>query len=469
MSDRDLTARTERLHLRRAWGRLALTLLLPGSAQLASGNKRLGRVAVRVYAVLWGLLLLYAVLFLVNRGAAVALITARPVTIVVSIVLVLAGIGAALLTLDAWRVSRPLELTTGHRRVFAGVALVLALVLTGGSIASASVMTAQADFFSTVFKGGGDTRTKAGRYNVLLLGGDAGTGREGLRPDSMTIASIDANTGRTVLLGLPRNMEDIQFPDDSPMKKLYPGKFECANHQCMLNAVYTKASEHRELYPGVKDPGAQATKEAVEWVTGLEINYYVLIDLDGFSSLIDSVGGIRVDVNKRVPVGGGSTVVNRYIEPGPNQLLDGHNALWFARSRHDSTDYERMARQKCVITAMLNQLDPLTVMTHFQAIAAAGKGVVETDAPTSELDKFVDLAVKAKQTKVSSLSFVPPLVQPGQPDFTVIRETTKQRIQASEQSTDQPLPAGNAPDPSATPEPGKAAGIDDVAQICKAV
>ncbi len=69
MSDRDLTARTERLHLRRAWGRLALTLLLPGSAQLASGNKRLGRVAVRVYAVLWGgLLLLYAVLFLVNRG-----------------------------------------------------------------------------------------------------------------------------------------------------------------------------------------------------------------------------------------------------------------------------------------------------------------------------------------------------------------------------------------------------------------
>lgn len=467
MSERDLCVSTERLHLRRALGRLLMTLILPGSAQLASGNKRLGRLAMRTYAVLWGQLLLFLLLLLVNRGAALALITARPVTVAISIVVVAAGIGWALLTLDAWRVSKPLELNAGHRRIFAGTALILAFALTGGSIASANVMNTQADFFSTVFSGGGDTQTKAGRYNILLLGGDAGADRQGLRPDSITVASIDAETGHTVLLSLPRNLEDVEFPADSPMKQLYPDKFSCGAHECLLNAVYTKASEHPELYPGVKDPGAQATKEAVEWVTGLEINYYGLIDLNGFSALIDSVGGIRIDVNKRVPVGGGSTQVGRYIEPGPNQLLDGHNALWFARSRHDSSDYERMARQKCVMNAMLNQLDPVTVLSRFQTIAGASKGVVATDAPTSELDKLVDLAMKAKNTKIASVSFVPPLIQPGAPDFTVIRETTKQRIEASEQAAAQQLPVGNAPDPSA--EPSVSTGTDDVGEICRAV
>lgn len=446
--------RSDWLRLRRALGNLGLTLVVPGSAQTLHGRRDIGRWATRVWAGLLVVAALWVLTFLVNRGAALAIIAFKPLTWLIAAVIAVGGIAWAALMVDAWRLSRPLELERRHRLGFGIVSGTLALLLGVGGIASANVVQAQGDLLSTVFAGGGDTRVKNGRYNVLLLGGDAGTGREGLRPDSMTIASVDAATGKTVLLSLPRNLEDIEFPADSPMKKLYPGKFECPNHECLLNAVYTKAMEHKELYPGVKDPGAKATSEAIEWVTGLDINYYALIDLNGFKSLIDAVGGVKIDVLKRVPVGGGSTEVGRYIEPGKAVHMNGQNALWYARSRHDSTDYERMARQKCVMNAMLNQLDPVTVMTKFQSIAGAGKEIVETDIPTQEMDRLMTLVLKARQTKVMSVSFVPPLVQPGQPDFGVIRRTVAEKIARSEGRT--PPPAAQPPAQAPAPAPAPA-------------
>ncbi|NNG20232.1 LCP family protein [Naumannella sp. ID2617S] len=490
--------RSDGLRLRRGLGYLGMTVAVPGSAQLAAGNRQLGRWAVRVWAGLLVLLGAWLLLFLVNRGAAIAIIAFKPLTVLITLLIGAAGIGWAVLMLDAWRISNPPELARRHRLGFGLLSLVLAFGLGGGMIASASVVNAQGDLIGSVFSGGGDTQVKAGRYNVLLLGGDAGDGREGLRPDSMTVASIDARTGRTVLFSLPRNLEDVEFPADSPMKKLYPDKFSCAGHECLLNAVYTKATEHKELYPGVRDPGAQATIEAIEWVTGLDINYYALIDLNGFKALIDAVGGISIDVNKPVPVGGGSTEVKRYIQPGKGVRMDGNNALWFARSRHDSTDYERMARQKCVMHAMLNQLDPMTVLTKFNGIAAAGKEVVETNVPASETDKLIDLAMRTRSTKIASVSFVPPLVQPGKPDFGVIRETVRTRIAQSAGGGPGPvapaapaapaatkLPVGNAPGvatptrrataratatptPSAAPTPVPVPGGDDLAEVCRA-
>ena len=60
--------------------------------------------------------------------------------------------------------------------------------------------------------------------------------------------------------------------------------------------------------------------------------------------------------------------ITGWIEPG-HQQLDGFETLWYARSRATSDDYSRMARQKCVMNAMLHQLDPTTVLTNFGAIA----------------------------------------------------------------------------------------------------
>ena len=240
----------------------------------------------------------------------------------------------------------------------------------------------------------------------------------------------------------------------------------------MLNAIYTYASEHRDLYPGVQNPGAQATKEAVEGATGLKINYWVLIDLKGFESLVDSVGGITMDVYRRVPIGGGSSKLYGYVEAGKNRRLTGFEALWFARSRSDSSDYDRMLRQKCVMRAMLNEFDPITVLTKFNGIAAASRQAVATDIPTAEIGTMIDLALKAKALPVSSVAIVPPLIDPNSPDFDLVRRTVQKKIEASEAidaRVAEPTPAGAesaTPEPTPTASPSRNAQTDDLGKVC---
>lgn len=445
--------RSEVVQLRRAVFGVVMTLVLPGSAQLAAGSKPVGRIALRVWAVALGLVGLTVAIVLLWRSAAIALVANQVVMGVVQVLLVLVGLAWAVLVVDAWRLGRPPELAREHRLGFAIGSFGLALLLFGGGLAASVVVADQRDLMSAVFAGGGDTHVDKGRYNILLLGGDAGVDRTGVRPDSITVASVDAETGRSVLFGLPRNMEDVPFPESSPMHQRFPRGFTCPKHECLLNAIYTYASEHSDLYPGVHDPGAQATKEAVEAITGLKINYYAMIEIRSFEKLIDAVGGITLDIGVRVPIGGGGSPVRGYIEPGKNVHLDGYHALWFARSRHGDSDYARMARQKCVMRAMLNQLDPVTVMTQFNKIAAAGREVVATDVPTSDANTLVDLALAARSKPITSVSFTPPAIYPGSPDFAKVKSMVQAKIDAAE-AADQPKPTSTATTGSTAPPPG---------------
>jgi polyisoprenyl-teichoic acid--peptidoglycan teichoic acid transferase len=465
--------RSERIKRRRGLTFLAMTLVLPGSAQLAGGSRRIGMFALRVWTSLWLLALLAGLLALVQPKAALAAITLAPTLKALQIGIVIVGLGWVVLIVDAWRLANPGEQGRWGRAVLSALTLTVALTLFGGFVAVASMASAQHELTTTVFSGGGDQVAKHGRYNVLLLGGDAAEQRAGLRPDSITVASIDAESGRTVLISLPRNLQKVPFPSHSPLHDRFPQGYRCPEGSCMLNAIYTYASEHRDLYPGVENPGAQATKEAVEGATGLKINYWVLIDLKGFESLVDAVGGITMDVYRRVPIGGGSTKIQGYVEAGRNRHLSGYEALWFARSRSDSSDYDRVLRQKCVMRAMLNQFDPLTVLTKFNSIAAASREVVATDIATSEIGTMIDLAFKAKALPVSSVAMMPPMINPNSPDFDKVRRTVKMKIAASEAS-DSRAAAEPAATPSGTPKPRSTASpsrqvqTDDLEKVCSA-
>jgi LCP family protein required for cell wall assembly len=466
--------RSERVRRRRGLTLLAMTLVLPGSAQLVAGNRRVGRLALRAWITLWLLALLAVLLGLILPEAALTVVTHGPTLAAVQIVIIILGLGWGALIVDAWRLAHPWELQRWGRLSFSVLSVAVALTMFGGFLAVASMVSTQRHLTTTVFAGGGDKAVKHGRYNILLLGGDAGPDRVGLRPDSMTVASVDADTGRTVLISLPRNLQHTPFPDDSPLHSRFPRGFRCPDGSCMLNAIYTYASQHRDLYRGVPNPGAQATKEAIEGATGLTINYWVLIDLKGFESLINAVGGVTMDVYRRVPIGGGSSKIYGYVEAGKKRHLSGHEALWFARSRSDSSDYDRMVRQKCVMQAMLNQLDPITVLTKFNKIAAAGQEVVATDIPTSQVGTMIDLALKAKQLPVSSAAMLPPLIDPNSPDFAVIRGTVQKRIDASEAMdgrVTEPTPAATAtatPKHRPTASPSRNAQTDDLSKVCAA-
>jgi LCP family protein required for cell wall assembly len=454
-----------------------MTLFLPGSAQLVAGNRRVGRLALRVWAALWLLAVLAVLLALLHPEAAFSMITAAPALVVIKIALITFGLGWVGLLADAWRLAHPWELSRHGHIGFSVITVALAFTIFGGSIAVASIASAQHQLTTAVFSGGGDHVAQHGRVNILLMGGDAGPDRSGLRPDSMTVASVDTETGRTVLISLPRNLQAAPFPDSSPLHTRFPHGFRCSDGSCMLNAVYTYASGHPNLYPGIQNPGAQATKEAVEGSTGLKINYWVLIDLKGFESLVNSVGGITMDVYRRVPIGGGSSKIYGYVQAGKNRHLNGHEALWFARSRSDSSDYDRILRQKCVMRAMLNQLDPITVLTRFNKIAEAGREVLATDIPPSEIGTMMDLALKAKGLPVSSAAMVPPLINPNAPDFAVIHSSVQKAIDDSEaidKQANEPAQASTPTAPSSTPKPkptaspSRSSQTDDLSKVCAA-
>jgi anionic cell wall polymer biosynthesis LytR-Cps2A-Psr (LCP) family protein len=130
-------------------------------------------------------------------------------------------------------------------------------------------------------------------------------------------------------------------------------------------------------------------------------------------------------------VGGLGSDVTGYIQPG-TRTLNGHDTLWFARAREGSDDYSRMARQKCVMSAMLEQVSPQTALRNFEKIAHASSEMISTDIPRSEVGRFIDLALKARNEKVSTLSLVPPMINTGDPDIKLVKDKVAEAIDRSE-------------------------------------
>ena len=339
------------------------------------------------------------------------------------------AVGWAALFFDAWRIGQPLTLRMSHRRAAVGINGILCFSVAAVLLFGAHLVGVQRDFIQTMFGSGDASGAHDGRYNVLLLGGDSGVDRWGLRPDSITVASIDAETGRTVLVSLPRNMQNFPFAKGSVMHEQFPQGFDCEH--CMLNGVNTWAMDNTELFGKAENPGIDATISAVEGITGLKMNYWAMVNLKGFRDLVDAVGGVTLNVRQRIPIGGLGSDVYDYIEPG-KQKLTGFQTQWYARARDGSDDYSRMARQKCVMAAMLDQLDPTDVLKNFQKIAKASSAMVQTSIPASEVDRFIGLALKARDQKVSTLSIVPPLFDTYEPDAKLIRTKVAEAIDTAE-------------------------------------
>jgi LCP family protein required for cell wall assembly len=413
---------------------MVMTLVLPGSAQIVAGNRRIGWIALRIWILSWAALLGTLLVVLLWHGVGIRLAFDTAALFWLRLALMVLATGWALLFFDAWRIGQPLTLTMGHRRAVVGLNGVLALSVAGSLLFGAHLVGAQRSLILAMSGGDEVTNAHDGRYNVLLLGGDSGAGRWGLRPDSMTVASIDAETGRTVLISLPRNMQHFPFVKGSVMRQQFPDGFDAD----YLNGVSTWAGDNTELFPHSDNPGVDATIMAIEGITGLKINYWAMVNLEGFKDLVDAVGGVTLNVRQPIPVGLPQDPFYHHIEPGV-QKLDGFETLWFARARYDSDDYSRMARQKCVMNAMLHQISPQTAVRNFASIARASSAMVSTNIPASEFGRFAELALKARGQQVSTLSLVPPMINTADPDIKLIKQKVAQAIDRAE---------GTAPPPA---------------------
>jgi hypothetical protein len=241
---------------------------------------------------------------------------------------------------------------TGGWRRGAVVGLVVVLGLTAAPHAAAAYYDLQAyDLLTSVFagedplwhgrpgerheNGNGLVTAIPGRVTVLLIGGDAGPGRRGLRTDTMIVASYEVATGKLSLFGLPRNMIQVPLPDGPAAD--YFG--ECRCFPRLLNELYAFAEDERpDLFPHSRRPGIAAVAGAAEELLGLPIDHYALVDLLGFVDVVDAVGGVTVNNLKSLDIEIdrlGREGSHPAIEVAPGRRhLNGFQALAYSHRGH---------------------------------------------------------------------------------------------------------------------------------------
>ncbi len=397
----------------------------PGLGLWPTRRRATGLVILAIFAS--GIAVFVAKVFLDTSGfAAVAVQTtslvwlaAGLVALAVLWVMVIAG---------THLVTRPKRITGTQRLIGAATVAALSFVVAAPLAVGARYAMDQRSLVADTFSKQADTRSQTRptldssaadmwvnkpRLNILLLGGDAGQDRTGLRTDTIMVASIDTATGDTTLIQIPRNMARVPFPQQSRLAAAYPQGFYDGNDpndaEYFANSIWDNVpAQHPELFQNTDNPGADALKLGIGTATGLNIDYFVLLSIEGLQRMIDAMGGITINVNRRIPIAGNTEgkQPTDYLEAGPNRHLNGYYAMWYARSRSDSTDYARMARQSCVVKAVIEEANPETMLTRYEAIARAGKGMVMTDIPQEVLPGIVDVALKVKDANIRRVLFV---------------------------------------------------------------
>lgn len=455
----------EKHGVRRAFGLIGASIVWPGSAQFMAGNRLIGAIAMTAWAATVTAALSIWWFFQPSREKILQILTNADSLQWARLALVVGVAVWVLLFVDTWRIALAPRLHWWRVGLVSLVNLLVVALVTSTTTLGWNTLSASREVVTKVFKSTKESSPLHGRYNVLLIGADSGAGRMGYRPDSMTIASVNASTGKTVLISLPRNFQGARFKAGSPMLKYYPDGYKCADQTCMLNAIHTYVDSDlgmtvgKQMYPDSSDPGLSATIDAIEGTTGLTINYHILVNMNGLTNLVNSVGGVKLTVRGKIPMFGEDDPVawrsesDMYLKQG-TYVLGGKEALWYARSRYLQSDYVRMARQKCLMNAMLHQLSPQKVLLNAGKIADASSAMLQTDIPAKDLSAFAELSTKSRDLPIASLGIVPPTFDtydPDDADIAAIKQAISNLLAKSD-ATAAPKSASH-PATTATPTP----------------
>ncbi|MFN2144200.1 MAG: LCP family protein [Anaerolineales bacterium] len=199
------------------------------------------------------------------------------------------------------------------------------------------------------------------QVNILLMGSDLRPYGGGYRTDVIMLVSINLDSQEVNLISFPRDLY-VYLPG------LYSDRINSAMARGGFNLI----------------------ADTLEYNFGVRPDYYGLIHLWSFKNLIDSLGGINVEVGRTLSdqrTGYGTYTVN----PG-TVTMNGDTVMWYVRSRYTTSDFDRTRRQQEVLTALVRRLLSFDVVTRFPSLYEQYNGIIETNLPLSEITPFLPVA-----------------------------------------------------------------------------
>ena len=251
--------------------------------------------------------------------------------------------------------------------------LIVVFILSGmvGAFFANALIDNKSDYKENEKKGLLVARDKA---TVMIMGVDERADDVG-RSDTLMIATLDPEKNQAAILSVPRDTR-VKISDHGFDK---------------INAAYAYG-------------GRQLTQKTIENLLNTHIDHYIKINIHGFTKIIDALGGIDIDVEKRMYYedpwdDDGGLYID--LQPGM-QHMDGKTAITYVRYRDEEGDIGRIKRQQNFMKAVMDKLVSPTIIPKLPSIVSAVSDSVETDMSVSEILSFIGTLQEAKNNGLKS-------------------------------------------------------------------
>lgn len=250
-------------------------------------------------------------------------------------------------------------------------------------------------------------RPPTNRVTFLMLGIDSGHDRNHALTDTMLVVSIDTVDRTAVMMSLPRDL--ARFP-------MYNG----GTYNGKLNELYTLSRLSPTRFP---DGQAETIKRQIGFMIGIKVDYYALVNLEGFEQIINLVGGVDVDNPRWIRDGRYDWFNGTYgftLSPGAHHL-DGRTALAYVRSRQGigDNDFTRARRQQQVIVSLRDKMTQPAMIQRLPDLLRVAARTIRTDFPADQIDEYVGLSREIGTDGIQQFVLGPPYAyRPSVPSST---------------------------------------------------
>lgn len=261
----------------------------------------------------------------------------------------------------------------------------------------------------------GKKKSGAGRYIVVLLiifilAGFAGAFVAKMLNDTPEVAKQDGlmtskDKVTVMIMGVDRRQDDVGRSDTLMVATLDPDKNQAALLSIPRDTrVKIKGHGFDKINAAYAYGGHKLTQQTVETLLNTNIDHYMLIDINGFVKIIDALGGIDIDVEKRMVYddpwddNGGLHID---LKPG-EQHMDGKTAVTYVRYRDEEGDIGRIKRQQKFMKAIMDKLVSPSVIPKLPSIVSAVYDTVETDMSIGEILSFLSTLKDARDNGLKS-------------------------------------------------------------------